>query len=266
MVKKILAVILTFSLVFSMTSLSFADDSTHTAIFVVGQSSYMQDNLSKSMDAATFIQNGRTYVPLRYLGLALGVDENDIQWDSASQTATLSMNGTTLKFTIGKTTYYANNQANSMDVAPIVKNGRVYLPARYVAEAFEYDVNWNSNSQEITVSPSPTLVAQEQAKKQQEELNEMARHGEVINVEPDEITIKVLQGGGDIGNTITAKINQFTSVQIGMNFVNKAGETTNLTKYFQKGDLVDMLYKDGQALALHRNLRPNETDNSQVNN
>jgi hypothetical protein len=111
------------------------------------------------MDAATFIQNGRTYVPLRYLGLALGVDENNIQWDSASQTATLSMNGTTLKFTIGKTTYYANNQANSMDVAPIVKNGRTYLPARYVAEAFGYKVNWNGDTQAVTVYTDVTPQA-----------------------------------------------------------------------------------------------------------
>lgn len=159
MLKKILAIILTLSLVFSMTSLGYADDSKHTAIFVVGQSSYMQDNLSKSMDAATFIQNGRTYVPLRYLGLALGVDENDIQWDSASQTATLSMNGTTLKFIIGKTTYYTNSQANSMDVAPLVKNGRTYLPARYVAEAFGYNVNWNGDTQAVTVYTDVTPQA-----------------------------------------------------------------------------------------------------------
>ncbi|MFU0783809.1 MAG: hypothetical protein ACFWT2_12105 [Thermoanaerobacterium thermosaccharolyticum] len=159
MLKKILAIILTLSLVFSMTSLGYADDSKHTAIFVVGQSSYVQDNLSKSMDAATFIQNGRTYVPLRYLGLALGVNENNIQWDSTSQTATLSMNGTTLKFIIGKTTYYTNNQANSMDVAPIVKNGRTYLPARYVAEAFGYKVNWNGDTQAVTVYTDVTPQA-----------------------------------------------------------------------------------------------------------
>ncbi|MGF7396225.1 copper amine oxidase N-terminal domain-containing protein [Thermoanaerobacterium thermosaccharolyticum] len=159
MVKKILAIILTFSLILSATTLGYADDSKHTAIFVVGQSSYIQDNLSKSMDAATFIQNGRTYVPLRYLGLALGVNENDIQWDSASQTATLSMNGTTLKFTIGKTTYYTNNQANSMDVAPLVKNGRTYLPARYVAEAFGYKVNWNGDTQAVTVYTDVTPQA-----------------------------------------------------------------------------------------------------------
>ncbi|MGF7396221.1 copper amine oxidase N-terminal domain-containing protein [Thermoanaerobacterium thermosaccharolyticum] len=159
MLKKILAVILTLSLVFSMTSLGYADDSKHTAIFVVGQSSYVQDNLSKSMDAATFIQNGRTYVPLRYLGLALGVNENNIQWDSTSQTATLSMNGTTLKFIIGKTTYYTNSQANSMDVAPLVKNGRTYLPARYVAEAFGYKVNWNGDTQAVTVYTDVTPQA-----------------------------------------------------------------------------------------------------------
>ncbi|MFU0783786.1 MAG: DUF5666 domain-containing protein [Thermoanaerobacterium thermosaccharolyticum] len=112
----------------------------------------------------------------------------------------------------------------------------------------------------------PQIAAQEQAKKQQAELNKMVRHGEVLDVKPDEVTVKVQKGGGDIGKTITAKINQYTSVQIGMNFVNKPDETTDLTKYFQKGDSIDMIYKDGQAMALHRDLRPNETANNQSQN
>jgi hypothetical protein len=112
----------------------------------------------------------------------------------------------------------------------------------------------------------PQIVAQEQAKKQQAELNKMVRHGEVLDVKPDEVTVKVQKGGGDIGKTITATINQYTSVQIGMNFVNKPDEVTDLTKYFQKGDSIDMLYKDGQAMALHRDLRPGETVNNQAQN
>ncbi|WP_434577049.1 hypothetical protein [Thermoanaerobacterium thermosaccharolyticum] len=112
----------------------------------------------------------------------------------------------------------------------------------------------------------PQIAAQEQAKKQQEELNKMVRHGEVTDVKPDEITVKVQKGGGDIGKTITATINQYTSVQIGMNFVNKPDETTDLTKYFKKGDSIDMIYKDGQAMALHRDLRPGETVNNQAQN
>ncbi|SHJ16078.1 hypothetical protein [Desulfofundulus thermosubterraneus] len=105
---------------------------------------------------------------------------------------------------------------------------------------------------------APKVKAQEMAKKQEEELNKMVRHGEVVSVEPDRLTLKVDKGGGDIGKTITARTTEYTSVQIGMGFVNKPGEKLDLTKWFKQGDYVDVLYKDGQALALHRELRPGE--------
>lgn len=104
----------------------------------------------------------------------------------------------------------------------------------------------------------PQKKAQEIAKKQQEELNKMVRHGEAVEVRPDAIKIKVEKGGGDIGKTITARTTEYTSVQVGMNFVSRPGEKPDLTKWFKAGDSVDVLYKDGQALALHRELRPDE--------
>jgi len=104
----------------------------------------------------------------------------------------------------------------------------------------------------------PKVKAQEMAKKQQEELNKMVRHGEAKEVKPDAITIEVTKGGGDIGQTVTFTTNEYTSVQVGMGFVNKPGEKTDLTKWFRPGDRVDALVKDGQAVALHRELRPDE--------
>jgi hypothetical protein len=104
----------------------------------------------------------------------------------------------------------------------------------------------------------PKVKAQELAKKQQEELNKMVRHGEAKEVEPDAITIEVTKGGGDVGQAITVTTNEYTSVQVGMGFVNKPGEKTDLTKWFRPGDRVDALVKDGQAVALHRELRPDE--------
>lgn len=44
---------------------------------------------------------------------------------------------------------------------------------------------------------------------------------------------------------------EYTSIQVGMGFVNKPGEKTDLTKWFNSGDTLDTLVKDGQALALH---------------
>ncbi|QSZ27601.1 hypothetical protein ACETAC_01410 [Aceticella autotrophica] len=104
----------------------------------------------------------------------------------------------------------------------------------------------------------PQMAVQEQAKKQQEELNKMVRHGKIVSVAPDRMEMKVEKGGGDIGKTIKAETTQFTSIQVGTGFVNKPNEKTDLTKWFKEGDTVDMLYKDGQALALHRDPRADE--------
>jgi hypothetical protein len=104
----------------------------------------------------------------------------------------------------------------------------------------------------------PKKQAVETARKQQEELQKMVRSGEAVAVDPDKITVKVEKGGGDVGQTITARTNEYTSVQVGMGFVSRPGEKLDLTKWFKAGDQVDVLYKDGQALALHRELRPGE--------
>ncbi len=39
-----------------------------------------------------------------------------------------------------------------MDVAPMIKNGRTYLSASYVAQAFGYTVAWNAGTQTVTVA------------------------------------------------------------------------------------------------------------------
>lgn len=104
----------------------------------------------------------------------------------------------------------------------------------------------------------PQKKAQEMAKRQQEELNRMVRHGEVVAVEPEKVIVHVTKAQVDQGKTKTYLISEYTSVQIGMNFVNKPGEKTDLTKWFQKGDEIDLLVKDDQAMAVHRELRPGE--------
>jgi hypothetical protein len=105
---------------------------------------------------------------------------------------------------------------------------------------------------------APKVKASETAQKQQEEMNKMVRHGEIVSIEPDKLTMKVEKGGGDIGQTITASVNEHTSVQIGMGFVSKPNEKVDLMKWFANGDRASVLYKDGQALALHREPRPGE--------
>jgi len=132
------------------------------AIFLIGQKTYYVAGQARQMDVAPFTENGRAYVPMRYLGYALGADENGVGWDEASQTATLTVGSITEKFTIGSKTYTVNGQAQTMDVAPVTRNGRIFFPARYVAEALGYTVDWKPDQQAVVVykGAEPSVPAQ----------------------------------------------------------------------------------------------------------
>ena len=125
--------------------------------FTLGATAYqVLENGQKQVrnaDAAPFLENDRTYVPVRYLALALGIPESGISWLPDTQTVVLSHNGTTVSMAIGDSVIYINNLPLTMDVAPLIKPpGRTFLPARYVAEAFGYQVSWQGQEQTVTIA------------------------------------------------------------------------------------------------------------------
>jgi len=155
------------------------------AKFVVGHASYTVNGKIYDMDAKTFIENGRTYVPIRYIAYALGVKEKCVTWDEPTKTVHLTRGYNVLKFRVGSKesnffqTYwgymperwlknppnheiefsfvegghsdYLDKCYKMMDVAPVNRGGRVYLPARYVAEGFGVDVAWDNAARTVTL-------------------------------------------------------------------------------------------------------------------
>ena len=106
--KTLIASLIVFALLaFALPALAAP---THKAAFVIGQKAYMADGQVSTMDTAPFTENGRTYVPLRFVGNTVGVTDSNIGWDNASQTATLSMDGATVKFTVGSTSYAVKSE------------------------------------------------------------------------------------------------------------------------------------------------------------
>ena len=104
------------------------------------------------MDAAPFIDSStsRTYVPVRFLSQALGANVN---WDAQTQMVTLVDGSITEQMVVGSTTLAVNGQDQTMDTAPqIVPPGRTELPARFVAQAFGYQVTWNQSTQQVTIT------------------------------------------------------------------------------------------------------------------
>ncbi|MGI5911219.1 MAG: stalk domain-containing protein [Syntrophomonadaceae bacterium] len=120
--------------------------------FRIGSNIYEVDGVAKVMDVAPYIKNDRTYVPVRYMGYALGVAEEDVVWDEATQKVTLTKGDNVVELTIGSATILVNGEAQTMDVAPEISSDRTMLPARYVAEGLGYQVGWDPATQTVLLS------------------------------------------------------------------------------------------------------------------
>ncbi len=119
--------------------------------FVIGSKIYTVNGLTKAMDIAPYIKNDRTYVPYRYLALALGVADEDVVWDAAAQKVTVTKGDITVEAVIGSKILTVNGSAVTMDVAPEITNDRSMLPARYLAEALGATVGWDPATQTVVV-------------------------------------------------------------------------------------------------------------------
>lgn len=112
---------------------------------------------------------------------------------------------------------------------------------------FGYGIGW------FQYVKYPQLKSIRDVRMQQEEINKMTRHGELVEVKADSIVVKTDEEG-----TASYRINQYSSIQLGMSFVSQPGTKPDLTHFFNKGDFVDLLVKGGQAVLIHRDLRNGE--------
>ncbi|NLI11479.1 MAG: hypothetical protein GX425_02360, partial [Peptococcaceae bacterium] len=151
-------ILLTMTIFPVFKSLSGANaEPNHTATFIIDQRTYVTDNQAKTMDATPFIENGRSFVPARYLALALGVPEDKIIWNSSASTLTLVRDNVTISLAVGGNTIYINDQPFTIDAAPTLRDNRTYLPARHIAEAFGYDVAWDETVRAVLIGPPGNL-------------------------------------------------------------------------------------------------------------
>lgn len=122
-------------------------------VFPVGKGEYFLNDKTPGikMDAVSFMENDRTYVPVRYLANALGITDDHILWEDAAQVVTLESDKLKVKLTVGQKGVDVNGQVTPTDVAPLLRSGRTYLPARFVAEALGFKVDWVNDTEMVLV-------------------------------------------------------------------------------------------------------------------
>lgn len=116
-------------------------------------------------DAAPQIVNDRTFVPLRAVSNALGISDESIAWDEESKTVTIDMGDYTISLTVGEyevvITEGEKSNTITTDVAAFIdgENDRTYVPVRFIAEAMNCNVGWDSNDRVVIIDDVAKLLA-----------------------------------------------------------------------------------------------------------
>lgn len=120
--------------------------------FVMGEKSFRVNDRDVEMDVAPYAIDGRAFLPVRYAAQALGIPDENITWDGKTGMVTLVKGDRKITMKVGSRVMLVNTRVVEMDVAPQVKDGRVFLPVRYLGEALGAEFNWNYIRREVTVT------------------------------------------------------------------------------------------------------------------
>ena len=114
------------------------------------------DNLSSpatskeiDLEVGPYINNNRTFVPVRFVADALGAS---VEWDAETGTATLRSEENIIKLKTNDKWMQVSDykpvvwKKIKMDTAPHIVNNRMMIPIRYIAENLNCDVEWDSKN------------------------------------------------------------------------------------------------------------------------
>ena len=131
MIKNAITFALIFIMIFSFTQNCFASGD-HITIVLNGE--------SVTTDVDPFISAGRTMVPARAVFEKMGAY---VSWDGMQNRVTVTGTGIVINLTIGNSVATVNGEAKQLDSAPVIVDGRTFVPLRFISENLGYSVEWN---------------------------------------------------------------------------------------------------------------------------
>lgn len=149
----------------SATMASTYNDTTPTVVTMVyGESTYTVNGEQFTSDTVPYSnKDGRLMVSLSTLTDALGVSRGNISVENGI-VSIINDDYKVVQFKVGKSVMVLNGAQIPLGCKAVEKNGRIYLPAKYVAMALGYNVDYNKDTKIITfyrnsIASSYTQVA-----------------------------------------------------------------------------------------------------------
>lgn len=75
-----------------------------------------------------------------------------VEWDNDTRTVIITKDDIIIVITIGAETAIVNGETITLDYPAFIENDRTYTPIRFIAEKLVSTVDWNPDSQIITIT------------------------------------------------------------------------------------------------------------------
>ena len=107
------------------------------------------DGLELYPDVDPIIENGRMMVLMRKIFWMLNAS---VRWDDSLNKAIAIKGATVIELTVGSRTAVINGESIPLDTPPMIADGRMLVPLRFVAEALDCEVSWEAENRRIYIN------------------------------------------------------------------------------------------------------------------
>ncbi len=114
----------------------------------VGNKTAKVDGKSIKLEAEPLLQQGTTYVPLRFVTEAMG---SELVYEAKSRRITVLRGKQMMEMHIGKKEYTLDGVRYESGVAPFTRNNRTLIPIRLFSEKLGYKVSYDPTDKKITI-------------------------------------------------------------------------------------------------------------------
>ena len=120
------------------------------AIFASSTAAIFIDGQHVPAQPKSYIESGRTYVPLRYITEELGFT---VDWIEEQQAIIIQRkNFPTLKLFVGSNKAFAGSKTLDLDAPVQIRGDRAFVPIRFTSEQLGYKVQWNPNGNKVIIN------------------------------------------------------------------------------------------------------------------
>jgi len=161
-------------------------------------------------DQKPAIVNSRTLVPIRPIAESLGFK---VDWNPTTRTVTINKESNTVSLVVSQKIARRNGQMITLDVPAQIMNQRTVVPVRFIAEALDYQVNWDAATQTVKITDKQ---AAQQPQQGQQPAEQPANTVQLIDKESivarsgslGKLSLYAVRGKVEPGSKVTIKVDE----------------------------------------------------------